>query len=437
MGDVLLLRNLVRKFVRDRRGAVAIIYALTLIPILGFIGGAVDYGRAYIVKARLQEALDSAVLAAGATTTLTNDERIAYAKKLFDANYPAKEMGIAAEPVITISEEGVIKGTVTANLDSAILGVIGIDNIDVGAASEASIVSVLAGEIVLVLDYSGSMNEGRGKKKYKVMRDAAIDLIDTLSEDGKNDKVKFGLVPFSAAVYTTLPKSYVVDTKGGGDWTGCTDDRMYDYNIGDSTPTSNDATKWGCHIDEVFDKHDDDWKKGGYEDCKEFKEQCSAYKKNDVVIRALTNDFTAVKKQLKDMEPIGNTHISLGMAFGWHVISPTAPWTEGVAYDDDEVLKAIVLLTDGKQTSAAWGPGNSYNVGNANDNLEDICEAVKEKGVMVLTVAFDLDDEDTKERLEDCATSKSHYFDADDNDELAKAFKAITSQLVKNLHLSK
>ncbi len=433
MGDVLLLRNLVRKFVRDRRGAVAIIYALTLIPILAFIGGAVDYGRAYIVKARLQEALDSAVLAAGATTTMTNDERIAYAKKLFKANYPDKELGVTAVPTVTISEDGYIKGTVTANLDSAILGVIGIDKVDVGANSEAKIASVLAGEIVLVLDYSGSMNK---KGKYQAMRNAAIDLIDTLSENGKNDKVKFGLVPFSAAVYTTLSKSYVVGETGGGDWTGCTDDRMYPYNIGDSTPTSDDATKWGCHIDDVFNKDDPRWMKGGYKNCKNFENQCSSYSKNDVVIQALTNNFSAVKWQLRAMRPIGNTHISLGMAFGWHVISPTAPWTEGVAYGDDKVLKAIVLLTDGQQTSSAWGPSESYNVNNGDDNLEDICEAVKDNDVMVLTVAFDLDDTDTKQRLENCATSKSHFFDADDNTELSQAFKAITGQLVENLHLS-
>lgn len=156
---------------------------------------------------------------------------------------------------------------------------------------------------------------------------------------------------------------------------------------------------------------------------------CSVLKRQNLEIQPLTNNHADITKQLESMWPDGSKHIALGMAFGWHVISPNAPSTEGVSYGDEDVLKAIVLLTDGDQRARGWGPkwGRDYihTVPQVEKNLENMCEAIKKEGVMVITVAFDLRDRDTKERLQNCATSLSHYFDA------------ITGQLVKNLHLSR
>lgn len=436
-------------FLGNRRGAVAIIFALTVIPIMGFVGGAIDYARAYMVKSRLQSALDSAVLAAGATATMSNAERIDYANKVFVANYPKSEIGVVATPKITISSDGVIKGTVVADIDSTILGVIGINKFDVGASSEAKIVANLEGEIVLVLDYSGSMS---WNGKYQAMRDATIDLVKTLSQNGTNEKVKFALVPFSADVYTTLPKSFVVEQTGVGTWTNCTADRKWPYNTEDTTPVANDDTKWGffCPVskddDDKKKKKDDDddddkkKKKDDDDDKKEAKctvyDHCAEYPKRNLIVRPLTNDKDVIVNQLKSMWPLGNTHISLGLEFGWHVISPNPPYEEGVPYGTKNLIKAIVLLTDGQQTSKGWGPSYASSVSQAEKNLEAMCTAIKAKGVTMVTVAFDLSDQTTRDRLSKCATSSSHFFDAKSNSDLAKAFQAITNGLAKNLHLS-
>ena len=45
-----------------RGGNVAITFALATLPILGFVGAAVDYSRANSVKAAMQTALDSTAL---------------------------------------------------------------------------------------------------------------------------------------------------------------------------------------------------------------------------------------------------------------------------------------------------------------------------------------------------------------------------------------
>src|SRR5690348_487092 len=52
-----------RRFATDRRANILPIFGLSLIPIVGLIGAAVDYSRANAVKTKLQAALDSTALA--------------------------------------------------------------------------------------------------------------------------------------------------------------------------------------------------------------------------------------------------------------------------------------------------------------------------------------------------------------------------------------
>src|ERR1044072_613403 len=64
-----------RNFIQDRRGAVAPIFALSIIPVIGLVGMAVDYSRANSIKAALQASLDATALAmARLAPTLTADQ---------------------------------------------------------------------------------------------------------------------------------------------------------------------------------------------------------------------------------------------------------------------------------------------------------------------------------------------------------------------------
>ena len=99
------LREIGRRLVSDRNGAVAIIFALALIPLTVASGLAVDLGRAYIVKNRLAYALDAAGLAVGSSSSSDAQELQTLAQSFFDANYPADELGVPATPTLTIDEE--------------------------------------------------------------------------------------------------------------------------------------------------------------------------------------------------------------------------------------------------------------------------------------------------------------------------------------------
>lgn len=387
---------------------------------MAIVAGGLDFSRSLNAKTKLQAALDSALLAAATMTGATDDERVQHAKDVFQANIAESGLPDGTKASISVTNSGTISGTTEASIPTTLLAVAGVDHLEVGTNSEVRLASGIDAEIVFVLDYSGSMNNDG---KYQAARDAAIDLIDVLSNEGRNTKVEFGLVPFAQHVYGSVASDYIVNEAPGGTWTNCTMDRRWPFNREDSTPLlSNDSTKWGMTC--------------SGRNCNPYR-QCNSYARRNLVIAPLTNNHGAIKSQLRAMTPGGWTHIALGLSFGWHLISPTPPFTQAEPYRKEDHLKAIVLLTDGRQTANAWGPGNSSSVSNGEDNLEDLCRNVKDEDVLLVTVAFDLRDEATKNRLKNCATSDTYYFDADNNAELATAFSEIAQQFVKFTYLSR
>jgi len=206
-----------------------------------------------------------------------------------------------------------------------------------------------------------------------------------------------------------------------GTWTGCTQDRLYPLNISDATPNpSDDATKWG-------QPNAPDHAGSG----------CSGYVSHHLALQPLTNNFIALKAQLAVMTPYAYTHVPLGVEFGYHVLSPNAPYGEGVSYTDKTTSKFMVVLTDGTQTEPARGPGGIRTVAQGDANLVQICAKVKDSGITVITLAYDLDDSTQRQRLQACASDPDKdFFAVNSGADLASAFSAITSAISSQVYLS-
>ena len=56
------LRTRLRAFGKDKDGHVVLTFALATIPIIGFVGAAVDYSRANSDRAAMQAAIDATAL---------------------------------------------------------------------------------------------------------------------------------------------------------------------------------------------------------------------------------------------------------------------------------------------------------------------------------------------------------------------------------------
>jgi hypothetical protein len=138
------------------------------------------------------------------------------------------------------------------------------------------------------------------------------------------------------------------------------------------------------------------------------------------------------------------------LLWGWRAISPTEPFTEGKPYDDEKWVKAIVLLTDGRNAVGGGAAGinkSYYNAfgfarsghlgdtsgGEAYSNLNaktlTVCNAVKALGIRVYTIGFQVSDTTTQTLLKNCATEPEMYYNSPSNAQLAGVFQDIAQGL--------
>ncbi|TGV76747.1 VWA domain-containing protein, partial [Mesorhizobium sp. M00.F.Ca.ET.158.01.1.1] len=102
--------------------------------------------------------------------------------------------------------------------------------------------------------------------------------------------------------------------------------------------------------------------------------------------------------------------------------------------------KVAILMTDGQFNTAFAGAAGSYNgQGNlARGNAETLCGNMKNDGIEIFTIGFDLNDKDmsaterdqAKAVLKDCSSKDSsatekHYFEVSTGSELDDAFQEI------------
>ncbi len=205
-------------FARSKGGNVAMIYALSLVPVTVAAGAGLDLGRAMVVRARLAEALDAAGLAVGATSGLTQAQLQTLAQQYFSANYTAdSSFGVPASVSVTQGTDQVTL-TTSVQMPTTLMNVVGIKTMSVGYTSQ-----VVWGQtklwVSLVLDNTGSMTEtdGTGTSKISALITATDNLLATLqSVAATAGDVEVSLVPFSKDVRAGT--SYV-----GASWIDWTD----------------------------------------------------------------------------------------------------------------------------------------------------------------------------------------------------------------------
>lgn len=167
----------------------------------------------------------------------------------------------------------------------------------------------------------------------------------------------------------------------------------------------------------------------------------------------------------------GGTNQAEGLAWGWRVLSPTAPFTQGRPYGDD-VRKVIVLMSDGENTNVGndavvasdysaynhlglwrdYASGNLLdqllglvlhgilpaqyrrNISNSNNYVTyvngreaQLCTNIKNADIEIYTVIFRETDQATENLMRSCASGNDHFYRANNASELSAAFRAIGS----------
>jgi Flp pilus assembly protein TadG len=173
---------------------------------------------------------------------------------------------------------------------------------------------------------------------------------------------------------------------------------------------------------------------------------------------------TTVKNKLDLMVASGNTNVAMGMVWGWHMVSPNAPFADGSAYGTKNVSKVIVLLTDGDNVMGETSNPNdstysgygyiwqkrlknasnvALDVGATGDDRRDAmdsrqtktCAAARAKGVIIYSIGVGVSSH-SKTVLQGCASTLDKYYDVTDSAQLAAVFDAIAGS-IQNLRIAK
>lgn len=447
-------------FADDQRGAVAILFAMSLMALLLTIGVAVDLGRSQSVQAAIQNDLDAALLGA-ASQSMEPDEVKAAAKRFFNDNWRAKH-GVDGEVLIDVSmsAERIVQGNISVDVPTSFMALAGFKNVKVRASSEIELASENL-ELALVLDVTESMMGA----KIDALKSSAKALIDgAYAGPDAKDHVKIAIVPFgdhvnvgdanrnapwmSVPLNSSEEKEHCYDTQDVIGTSNCRDETftgdrdgvpftytstVCDYQYGPTynkcTTYTESQTWYGCAASRAYplDTKDESW---GTPVPGAMNVFCGT------PLMTLSDDQEALKTYIDNLSVSGNTYIPAGLFWGWTTLSKEAPFEDAVGYgekvDGMPVQKVMVLMTDGANTRSAYYAGNNHYAGDkveANKITSELCTNIKDRGIVIYTVAFDVTDTEIKDILEQCATSPSKFYDADDSEELHTAFANIGSNL--------
>jgi len=481
------------KFGRSRSGNFAVMTGIATIPLLLGAGLAIDYSRYLAADRHLQEVADSVSLALAGATDRDETKMMEQAQRFVDSNIDPSRVDTAKIAKLTITEDD-IDVDLTGTIKTTFMSLAGYHILGVEADSLAMRAVNGTVEIALVLDNTFSMDEAdsKGVKKITALKSAANSLISELLADPKAD-VKIGLVPYADYVnvgtkYRNEPwldvpaDTYTPGTPASGctttteprasneckRWNTKTCTTYYDgvpvnstcndtcaeyYPAGSTksvttctTPAKSAVTKkwYGCIGSRKTGTYrlNDTAPTVTYPGYIDTSQKCL----NPIV--TLTNKKADLKSAIDGMIiNIGSyrpfTYIPAGVVWGINVLSPTAPLTDGAAYDpaNRTPRKAMLLMTDGENTrrfvaSDGTHAAFSTNVTTAatqlatvNKETVDLCTYAKSKMIEVFSVAFMVDNEAAKKTLQDCASSAEHYFDASDPEKLMAAFSGIARSL--------
>jgi Flp pilus assembly protein TadG len=425
-------------FRTSRRGNVTTTFALATIPLVGFVGAAVDYSHANSVKAAMQAAVDSTALmmskqAAGMSQTEIQPKAEAYFKALF--NRPEAD-AVAVNASYTTGAGSKIVVTATAALKTNFMGLMGVSQMPIRVESMAKWGNTKL-RVALALDTTGSMIEAG---KIDALKTATKSLLKQLKAAAATDgDVYAAIVPFSKDVnfgqgyykdtsirwdlweelngscskkdWSVYSKTDCLAQSGNPQWTpdnhitwnGCITDRDQDYDTKNATPNINvqgtlfPAEQYGA---------------------------CPAQ------LTPLTYDWTALNSKVDDLYPSGNTNQGIGIAWAFQALT-AAPFTVPPKDPNYKYTEVIILMSDGLNTQNRFSQSQP-----AIDARElTTCANAKAAGITIYTVQVNTGGDPTMSVMQSCASAADKFTEIKQAAQLVTTFNSIGTAL-SNLRLA-
>lgn len=468
---------MLRRFAKDERAAVGIMFGLTLVPMVGFVGAALDYSRASLVRLDLQSAADVTALSlAKDAVRMTPAEVNQRATELFNNNWSGRYG-------TTVTQLEVVRGadrftvTARAQIANTISQVIGAPTtrVDVTSTSAWSVNRI---EIALVLDNTGSM--GWSNKMEELKRALCGDttcsntnptagfvrqMSDAARED---DQIRISLVPFDTTVRVPRAVQDAVNAgtevnsvfagSGAGycgsnntqaqlvNWSltgpntlswfrfanrdkdtnaGRHDNNGNNVGFGCGTGRTNRANWQGCIWDRDQSGNRDTIPTGVAPGNIETLYPAVNCRSNSLarmmpLVDVRTNTANLILA-MRAMQPSGNTNVTIGMTWGHNMLLPGAPMsTAATPTTERPIQRFLILLTDGENTENRTSPDDI----DARTRLA--CDAAKAIDITVYTIRVI---EGNRNLLRDCASAPANYYEVSSAAQLAPVFQSIAGQI--------
>jgi Flp pilus assembly protein TadG len=415
-GADMAIQRWFRRWLREDDGVSTVLLALTIVPLIGFIGLAVDGANLYMVHSRLSYATDAAALAGG--RVFAKDTRNADVQAYLDANFPNGMFGATVSPA-TITESAdhsQLTVDTAATVPTMFMQIFGFRTVRLTATSTVEPQGGV--EVALVLDVTGSMC--MPCSKLTSMQAGAKDLLDTIYDpSAPADAVYAAVVPFRTAVnigskHTDwIDSSFNLGSSGpflSEGWRGCVEQRDPNtlgsdglgLDISDQVPSSGykfkpylyeNTAEMGPNKDgkynysyqkTTYDRNkrkwvtttvtetytfDNNWpkKNGVYK-------LSGVYGSNEAAVgpnlncpetpvtplSPLATDKAKLEASIDSFTTVvrGGTQIVDGLVWGWHVLSDDwqSYWGTDISTTRTRA-KVLVLLTDGDNQVYDWDGG--------------------------------------------------------------------------------
>jgi len=445
-----------RRFAGADQGNIAVIFAIALLPLLSFLGAAIDYTRANRARSSMQAALDSTALMLSKdlsqgliTASQVNTKAAAYFAALY-TDTEAQSVAIAAVYSTGSSLGSTIEVTGSGMVTTDFMKVAGFPTLDFNTSSTAAWGNVRM-RVAMALDNTGSMGQDG---KIGALRTAASSLVDQLSALAKTPgDVYISVVPFAkdvnvgasnysqnwldwtdwdAANGKCSKNSYTdkASCESAGKnwtpanhntWTGCVTDRTQPYDAQNTTPAiANVATLFPA--DEYNENSQSYCKPGNTPPLQQ--------------IAPLTYDWSSLKTMISAMQPTGGTNQPIGMAWAWQTLQQTAPMNAPAEDSNYTYTKAIILLSDGLNTEDRWpayGNGSQQFGGQIDARQRILCDNIKAQGVIIYTVQVNTGTpaDPTSSVLQYCASGSQNFFLVTSATQTVSVFNSIGTSLAK------
>jgi len=465
-----------------RAGNVAVIFAITTVPLVAAVGFAVDYSRANSVKASMQDALDAtALMLSKNAATLSNDALQSQADAYFKALFNRPEAGNLTINASYASDGG---STLTVNgsaeVKTTFLAVLGYRELGVDSSSTVKWGASRL-RVALVLDNTGSMNEDG---KIDALKVATKSLLTQLKNSvNKAGDVYVSIIPFVKDV-SLNPNAYDSSWDKWLLWDNGTDNSWDGANGTCSVPGSSRRStctaQHSCSIAKFKSessclaagatweqatwtpKSHSSWNgcitdrggnSGPVSDYDRLVTQptpsvpesmflAEQYSACPQAIMGLNDDWAAMNAMVESMNANGNTNQPIGLVWGWQTLVGGGPFTAPAKDANYQYQQIIILLSDGLNTQDRWYTRQGLIDNRMLDSTTGMgtCANIKAAGITIYTIQVDTGGDPKSSLLQSCASNSSgttdHFFLLTSAGQIVSTFNQIGTTLTK-LRLAK